>query len=177
MLAAGMFEYNFGDSEFLMLFLLLVTLPYAADARRLAPAAATRRKPPDDDLDALLDRIAGRSILVVGDLMLDHFVYRPRRPDLARSARAGRAVRSRGVPPRRRRERRAQHRRARRPRARRSASSAPTPKPRGCSTSCARCGVDTAGIVSDPAAVHDEKAARRDDAKSAGRADRLRARR
>ncbi len=31
MVAAGMFEYNFGDSEFLMLFLLLVTLPYAAD--------------------------------------------------------------------------------------------------------------------------------------------------
>lgn len=31
MLGAGMFEYNFGDSEFLMLFLVLVTLPYAAD--------------------------------------------------------------------------------------------------------------------------------------------------
>jgi O-antigen ligase len=30
MLAAGLFEYNFGDSEFLMLFLLLVTLPFAA---------------------------------------------------------------------------------------------------------------------------------------------------
>jgi O-antigen ligase len=30
MLTAGMFEYNFGDSEFLMLFLVLVTLPYAA---------------------------------------------------------------------------------------------------------------------------------------------------
>ena len=30
MIAAGMFEYNFGDSEFLMLFLLLMTLPYAA---------------------------------------------------------------------------------------------------------------------------------------------------
>jgi len=30
MLAAGMFEYNFGDSEFLMLFLALVTLPFAA---------------------------------------------------------------------------------------------------------------------------------------------------
>jgi O-antigen ligase len=30
MLAAGMFEYNFGDSEFLMLFLILVTLPFAA---------------------------------------------------------------------------------------------------------------------------------------------------
>jgi O-antigen ligase len=30
MVAAGMFEYNFGDSEFLMLFLVLVTLPFAA---------------------------------------------------------------------------------------------------------------------------------------------------
>lgn len=30
MLAAGMFEHNFGDSEFLMLFLVLITLPYAA---------------------------------------------------------------------------------------------------------------------------------------------------
>jgi O-antigen ligase len=30
MIAAGMFEYNFGDSEFLMLFLVLVTLPSAA---------------------------------------------------------------------------------------------------------------------------------------------------
>jgi O-antigen ligase len=30
MLCAGMFEYNFGDSEFLMLFLILVTLPFAA---------------------------------------------------------------------------------------------------------------------------------------------------
>ena len=41
MLAAGMFEYNFGDSEFLMLFLLLVTLPYAAD-RVPATAPAVR---------------------------------------------------------------------------------------------------------------------------------------
>jgi len=32
MLAAGLFEYNFGDSEFLMLFLVLVTLPYAQHA-------------------------------------------------------------------------------------------------------------------------------------------------
>jgi O-antigen ligase len=31
MIAAGLFEYNFGDSEFLMLFLVLITLPYAAD--------------------------------------------------------------------------------------------------------------------------------------------------
>ena len=44
MLAAGLFEYNFGDSEFLMLYLVLITLPFAAlhtpspanDARRAA---------------------------------------------------------------------------------------------------------------------------------------------
>jgi len=36
MLAAGMFEYNFGDSEFLMMFLIIVTLPFAAE--RPAPA-------------------------------------------------------------------------------------------------------------------------------------------
>jgi O-antigen ligase len=36
MIAAGFFEYNFGDSEFLMLLLVLLTLPYAANPRRLA---------------------------------------------------------------------------------------------------------------------------------------------
>jgi O-antigen ligase len=41
MLAAGLFEYNFGDSEFLMLFLVLVTLPFAA-ARSDDEAVATR---------------------------------------------------------------------------------------------------------------------------------------
>jgi len=41
MLAAGLFEYNFGDSEFLMLFLVLVTLPYAAER---VPAPAVERK-------------------------------------------------------------------------------------------------------------------------------------
>ena len=40
MLAAGMFEYNFGDSEFLMLFLVIVTLPFAA--ARQGHAAASR---------------------------------------------------------------------------------------------------------------------------------------
>ena len=47
MLAAGLFEYNFGDSEFLMLLLVLLTLPFAADAGRApsdahAEAAPTR---------------------------------------------------------------------------------------------------------------------------------------
>jgi O-antigen ligase len=37
MLAAGMFEHNFGDSEFLMMFFILITLPFAAE-RIAAPA-------------------------------------------------------------------------------------------------------------------------------------------
>jgi O-antigen ligase len=36
MLTAGLFEYNFGDSEFLMLFLVLITLPYAAEREPVA---------------------------------------------------------------------------------------------------------------------------------------------
>jgi O-antigen ligase len=40
-LGAGLFEYNFGDSEFLMLFLVLVTLPFAA-ARGDDESAAAR---------------------------------------------------------------------------------------------------------------------------------------
>ena len=46
MLAAGVFEYNFGDSEFLMLLLVLLTLPAAAayhgDGRQSTPARPTR---------------------------------------------------------------------------------------------------------------------------------------
>jgi hypothetical protein len=38
MLAAGLFEYNFGDSEFMMLLLGLVTLPFAAARDRGTPA-------------------------------------------------------------------------------------------------------------------------------------------
>ena len=40
MLSAGMFEYNFGDSEFLMLFLIIVTLPFAAERPDPHAAAA-----------------------------------------------------------------------------------------------------------------------------------------
>jgi O-antigen ligase len=40
MLSAGMFEYNFGDTEFLILFLVLVTLPFAAERRPEHPVAA-----------------------------------------------------------------------------------------------------------------------------------------
>jgi len=36
MLTAGLFEHNFGDSEFLMLFLVLITLPCAAARERQA---------------------------------------------------------------------------------------------------------------------------------------------
>jgi O-antigen ligase len=38
MFAAGIFEYNFGDSEFLMLFLVIVTLPFAAARQDDAPS-------------------------------------------------------------------------------------------------------------------------------------------
>jgi hypothetical protein len=41
MLAAGLFEYNFGDSEFLMLFLVLVTLPFAAARGEPGPPRRT----------------------------------------------------------------------------------------------------------------------------------------
>jgi O-antigen ligase len=36
MLAAGMFEYNFGDSEFLIVFLVLITLPFAVARQTLS---------------------------------------------------------------------------------------------------------------------------------------------
>jgi putative inorganic carbon (HCO3(-)) transporter len=41
MLFAGLFEYNFGDSEFLMLFLGLITLPFAAAQKTEAAATFT----------------------------------------------------------------------------------------------------------------------------------------
>jgi O-antigen ligase len=41
MATAGLFEYNFGDSEFLMLFLVIVTLPFAA-AQAAADTGAPR---------------------------------------------------------------------------------------------------------------------------------------
>jgi hypothetical protein len=37
MLAAGMTEHNFGDSEFQILFLVLITLPFAVARTRSAP--------------------------------------------------------------------------------------------------------------------------------------------
>jgi len=40
MLGAGLFEHNFGDSEFLMLFLILLTLPFASERAEASDAAA-----------------------------------------------------------------------------------------------------------------------------------------
>jgi O-antigen ligase len=40
-LAAGMFEYNFGDSEFLLTLLIVLTLPWAAAREASAPAPAS----------------------------------------------------------------------------------------------------------------------------------------
>jgi hypothetical protein len=56
MLSAGLFEYNFGDSEFLMLFLGLITLPFAASMGGDWPFASAdspvRRTRPDASLEA-----------------------------------------------------------------------------------------------------------------------------
>jgi O-antigen ligase len=43
LLTAGLFEYNFGDSEVLMLFLIVTTLPAAADASNLKTHVASHR--------------------------------------------------------------------------------------------------------------------------------------
>jgi hypothetical protein len=40
MLGAGLFEHNFGDSEFLMLFLTLITLPFASERDEASEEAA-----------------------------------------------------------------------------------------------------------------------------------------
>jgi putative inorganic carbon (HCO3(-)) transporter len=49
LLAAGLFEYNFGDSEFLMLFLVVVTLPYAADRGSGRERSSQRRNEENED--------------------------------------------------------------------------------------------------------------------------------
>ena len=40
-----MFEHNFGDSEFLMLFLVLITLPFAAERDPTPPRRAGAATP------------------------------------------------------------------------------------------------------------------------------------
>ena len=81
MLAAGLFEYNFGDSEFLMLFLVLVTLPFAALPRRdLTGRDAAPRQPecccrrPPERAQQIARGFAGAHVLVIGDAMLDKFI-------------------------------------------------------------------------------------------------------
>ena len=61
MLAAGMFEHNFGDSEFLMLFLFVATLPYAAIGDQTAPAEAGAHRTASAPAKAGAYRAAGTS--------------------------------------------------------------------------------------------------------------------
>ncbi len=72
---AGLFEYNLGDSEVLMLVLLLMARPLRArTSARLRPergAAAARARV----LSALLQAMRERRVLVVGDVMLDEFLW------------------------------------------------------------------------------------------------------
>ena len=74
-IVAGLFEYNFGDSEVLMFFLLLTAVPFALRHDRAArgltprgpPLRARARRPPAGD--------ARRRVLVLGDVMLDEFLW------------------------------------------------------------------------------------------------------
>jgi hypothetical protein len=38
-LVAGLFEYNFGDSEYLMLFLFVMTIPFLLERKDASPAS------------------------------------------------------------------------------------------------------------------------------------------
>ena len=157
MLAAGMFEYNFGDSEFLMLFLVIVTLPYAADREASVPTAPIAPRRPrlrprrrherdPQDLPAAprrphrphRRRPHARSLRV-----------RPRGADLARRPRcrsSGSITRSTGsaAPP-------TSPTTSRRSAAasRSSASSGTTRKRNGCAPISRRLSIGTRGIVGD----------------------------
>ena len=85
--APGMFEHNFGDSEFLMLFLVLITLPFAAERDDPAEGPASRGDTLSGDsvpshpsvlaasrARELVARFPASSVLIVGDVMLDQFV-------------------------------------------------------------------------------------------------------
>jgi len=52
MVTAGMFEYNFGDSEFLMLFLGLITLPFASRGSELFSTESSHLVPEVDGASA-----------------------------------------------------------------------------------------------------------------------------
>ena len=89
MFAAGLFEHNFGDSEFLILFLGLITLPYAA---RLTDAAGAG--PPHDRCwpRCVVAALSGPDRRRHRRRDARSFRHRPGRSHLARSAGAGRAA-------------------------------------------------------------------------------------
>ena len=140
---------------------------------RRAPRAAT----PDAGCDDPPIASRGRSVLVVGDLMLDHFVVGCGRPHLPGSAGAGRPLRRTRIPARRRRQRRAQHRRAWRRASSSSAWSARTTKGARLREALDRPRHRHHRDRQRRRALHDPQAARRHDAQPAGGADRLRERR
>ena len=77
MLVAGMSEYNFGDSEFLMLLLVLITLPFAAARDRRTPDRERPALPPLPPARArdIIEGFAAGLLLVIGDVMLDRFLF------------------------------------------------------------------------------------------------------
>jgi bifunctional ADP-heptose synthase (sugar kinase/adenylyltransferase) len=129
-------------------------------------APAERRRLHDGAIPA---RLAGRTVLIVGDVMLDHFVDRPRRSHFAGSARAGRRLRARGVPPGRRRQRRAQCRGARRDAWKSSGIVGKDAAAETLRADLARASDRFSGVVTIRT-LHHAQAARRHHAQSAGRA-------
>ncbi len=71
MFVAGLFEYNFGDSEFLMLLLGTDHFAVRGHAAGVGPHGGERAEMTNA---TFASRFAGRRIMVVGDVMLDHFV-------------------------------------------------------------------------------------------------------
>jgi O-antigen ligase len=57
MIVAGFFEYNFGDSEFLMLFLGLITLPFAA---RLSEDPSVGVREPNNPVPVLVTKATAK---------------------------------------------------------------------------------------------------------------------
>ena len=86
-MVAGLFEYNFGDSEILMLLLIVCALPYALRRERGEHDPRDPRGSTGAGAHALVKRFTqararrlvagfrGTRVLVVGDVMLDEFLW------------------------------------------------------------------------------------------------------
>ena len=181
--AAGLFEYNFGDSEFLMLFLGLITLPFAARRRRRGPtesdasvrAPRRRRRAPHRTTRWSLARSPARRTshrrhrrrharsLSWSATSIASPPKRRCRSSASRATSSGWAARPTS-PTTSRRSAAA---------SRSSAWSATTTPATRCARQLTRAGLDADGLVTDAVAADDAQDAHRHDAQPAGGARRL----